>query len=158
MAVIFPSTNRGSPWQPGEKDPACLAEFSAEIQRCIAHYEIEGAKCVSGGDGPSASAGGSPTDGSGSATERSVFDGTWLVTDKNVSGYTITFICTLTTSGSSIEERCDGVAIRTGVVRGQVAKIGPGDTGSGSVLELRVVDQNTLEYQYPYGSGTYKRQ
>ncbi|MDD9984471.1 MAG: hypothetical protein OXU81_24435 [Gammaproteobacteria bacterium] len=44
-------------------------------------------RSVSGGDGSSAGAGGSPTDGSGSATEHSVFDGTWLVTDKNVSGY-----------------------------------------------------------------------
>ena len=151
MAVIFPATNRGSPWRPGEKEPACLAEFSAEVQRCIAHYEVESAKCASDDDKSSASAA-----GRGSAVERSVFDGTWLLTGRIVDGRTFTDICTLTTRGSSIEERCIENGVQTGVVNGQVASFA--SNGISHAFELRVVDRNTLDFKYRYGSGTYRRQ
>ena len=156
MAVIFPSTNEGTPWQPGEKEPSCLAEFAAEVQRCIAHYELENAKCA--GDDDNASPGAAVLE---SAVERSVFDGTWLVQGQSNQGVTFTYICTLTTRGSSIEERCTGEGARpgdvqTGVVSGQVARLA---ASSGSyATDLRAVDQDTLVFTYRYGSGTYKRQ
>lgn len=150
MAVIFPATNKGIPWQPGEKDPTCLAEFSAEVPRCIAHYEIESAKCHRAED--SASESDSPNR---STPPNSVFDGTWLVTDKNVYGYTNTSVCTLSTRGSHVEERCDDGSVNTGTIRGQIADMREHENSFGA--DLKVVDENTLEFEYPFGRGTYKR-
>ena len=95
MATIYSTTNDGAPWQPGERDMGCLPVFSAEVSRCVAHYKMEGVKC---GSAPASEAGGSAAQPA--QPRASVFEGRWLVTDKNVYGYTNTFVCTISVSGT----------------------------------------------------------
>ena len=89
-------------------------------------------------------------------SQKSAFDGTWLVTDKNVYGYTNTLVCTLSTRGNQIEERCNDGFFRTGTIRGKVADM-RGDANSFGG-DLKIVDESTLQFEYPFGRVTYKRQ
>lgn len=88
-------------------------------------------------------------------SEKFSFDGRWLVIDKNIGGHTKMFICNLRTEKEKIIKECDEGGRYSGVVRGKVAIFESTPNSIG--LKLIPVDQNTLEYEYPFGAGIFER-
>ena len=47
LAVRYPAVSPdGDPWEPGEKNPACIRHFQAEVASCQKHYTAQRAKCT----------------------------------------------------------------------------------------------------------------
>ena len=84
------------------------------------------------------------------------FDGRWLVIDKNIGGHTKMFICNLRTEKEKIFKECDEGGRFSGIVKGKAAIFESTPNSIG--LKLIPVDQNTLEYVYPFGAGIFERQ
>ena len=82
--------------------------------------------------------------------------GRWLVIDSNEFGHTNMFICNIHTEGDKIYEECDDGHSQSGTVKGRVATLDP--SPNKFEIKLIAVDQNTLEFEYPYGEGIYERQ